>query len=282
MNNLLKTALKDIQYGPHHLNFLDLWLTSTEEPSPLVVWFHGGGFWYGDKAEEMPDPQLFLDAGISLASVNYRLCPEAAFPEPMLDGARAIQFLKHHAQGWNINPGKIAAAGNSAGGHIALWLAFHNDLADPASLDPISWQSTRIAAVGGEDAQTILDPRALRKMFGRVRENFAIDFFGFTSGEIDSPRAYGIYEEASPINHASDNAPPAFLIYNGDMAQITQDMDWSLVIHHPLFGECLRQKLDSLGIECKTRYKGDSKGLTAAEYRDEMIQFFARHFGMQD
>jgi hypothetical protein len=66
------------------------------------------------------------------------------------------------------------------------------------------------------------------------------------------------------------------------MAPITQDMEWSLVIHHPLFGECLRQKLVSLGIECVTRYKGDSKGLSAADYWDEIIQFFGRHFGMQD
>ncbi|WP_199615710.1 alpha/beta hydrolase [Paenibacillus alkalitolerans] len=274
MSEVMKPDFQNIRYGSHERNVLDLWLAEEVKPSPLVIWFHGGGYWFGDKTEGLPDPKLFLNAGISFASVNYRLCPHVSFPEPMLDGARAIQYLRHHANTWGLNPEKVALAGNSAGGHMALWLAFHMDLADRSSADPIARQSTRVAAVGGEDAQTIFDPRELKNVFGRVRENFAVDFFGITPEEMDTPKAYRIYEKASPIRHVSKYAPPAFLIYSREMAPITDDMDWSFIIHHPLFGECLKRKLETLGVECISRYKGDITGQSFAGHWNEMVRFF--------
>ena len=70
---------------------IDLWKAGASSPTPLVVFFHGGGFRQGDKAS-VPGwlVSKCRNAGISVASANYRLSPMAAFPAPMRDGAGAI------------------------------------------------------------------------------------------------------------------------------------------------------------------------------------------------
>lgn len=102
-----------------------------DKPAPLVIFLHGGGFRHGGK--EQVSPQLIrkcLEAGISVASIHYRLTDTAPFPAPMHDGARAVQHLRHKAKEFNLDPTRIAATGGSAGAGIPLWLAFHEDLAD--------------------------------------------------------------------------------------------------------------------------------------------------------
>ena len=125
----------NIRYGPHERNVLDLWMAKphsrTDVPTPVVIFFHGGGFKSGDKSS-VPSGLLArcLEAGISVASANYRLSQMAAFPAPMLDGARAIQYLRSHAQELEIDPERIAASGSSAraresrfGSHFTItWL----------------------------------------------------------------------------------------------------------------------------------------------------------------
>ena len=116
--------LVNVRYGPHERNVLDVWQAKPKpgetSPAPLVVFFHGGGFRSGDKSS-IPARlvSMCLDAGISVASANYRLSQTAPFPAPMLDGARAIQFVRFKANEWGIDPGRIAASGSSAGAGIA-------------------------------------------------------------------------------------------------------------------------------------------------------------------
>ena len=90
--------------------------------------------------------------------------PSLPFPAPMLDGARAIQFLRLKAKELGIDPARIAACGNSAGAGIALWAGFHDDLADPGSADPVL-RGNRLAwpawALSG--AQTSYDPRFIKQ-----------------------------------------------------------------------------------------------------------------------
>ncbi len=76
-----------------------------EAPRPLVVFFHGGGFVGGDK-KSVPGWLVTrcLAEGISVASVNYRLSTQSPFPAPMLDGGRAIQFLRLKAADLGIDP----------------------------------------------------------------------------------------------------------------------------------------------------------------------------------
>ena len=127
-----------VRYGPHERNDLDLYISKSDKPTPLVLHIHGGAFVVGNKNAVSP---LLLDAcaraGITVASINYRYATQAPFLPPYLDGARALQFLRLHAKEYNFNPKAVAATGGSAGADISLWLGFHDEQADPESADRI-------------------------------------------------------------------------------------------------------------------------------------------------
>ena len=149
----------NVPYGDHPRQVLDFYKAETEEPAPLVVFIHGGGWVNGDKyGIGAAFVKAFLDEGISVAAVNYRFVTQAQeagikppVKWPLEDAARAIQFLRSKAGEWNIDPERVGATGGSAGACSSLWLALHDDMAKPDSPDPIARQSTRLtcAAVNG-------------------------------------------------------------------------------------------------------------------------------------
>jgi acetyl esterase len=278
-----KPDLHDVRYGPHERNVLDLWQARGDGPRPLVVFIHGGGFRGGDKSN-LPPALLkhCRDAGISVAAINYRLSQQAPFPAPMLDGARAVQFLRANAKEWNLDPKRVAATGGSAGAGISLWIGFHDDLADPRSDDPVARQSTRLSCTGVVAAQTSYDPRFIKKEIGgRAHEHPALlPFYGLKADEVDTPKAHKLYEEASPITYVSADDPPAFLFYTEAKGPLPNDAKPGEGIHHPRFGEVLKEKLDPLKVECVLRHADDYKGKGNVQdlmYRD-MVEFFQRHF----
>ncbi|MCX7887606.1 MAG: alpha/beta hydrolase, partial [Verrucomicrobiae bacterium] len=128
----------DVKYGPHERHVLDLWLAKSEQPTPLVVFIHGGGFVGGDKSRARPDAlKRCLEAGVSFMAVNYRFRQHAPIQEILRDPARAVQFVRFYAAKYNIDAARIACYGASAGAGASLWLAVHDDLADPRSPDPV-------------------------------------------------------------------------------------------------------------------------------------------------
>ena len=223
--------------------------------APLVVFFHGGGFRSGDKSS-VPAWLVrdCLDEGISVASANYRLSQTATFPAPMLDGARAIQFLRHNAAELGIDPDRIAASGSSAGAGIALWVGFHDDLADSRSEDPVAR-----AVVAGLLSSGSTAPRR-RTTHGSSRRRSAavrtsIPPFARSTASSPTPRwirreIHKLFEEASPINYVTSDDPPAILFYAEPDAPLPPDAKPGQGIHHPRFGKALKSKLDPLGVEC--------------------------------
>ena len=250
--DLVENARVDVAYGPHPRNTLDFWKAKSATPTPLLVVIHGGGF-YGGSKENLGglDPGTFKEmmlAGISVASINYRLTTDAGFPAQMLDAARAVQFLRSKAQEWNLDPARVAASGGSAGGGISLWLAFHDDLADPKSEDLVERQSTRLTCAAVQGAQTSYDPRFFKSHFkGQVplATKGITGLFKLKDGESlnPPPEKARLMEEASPITHATADDPPVLLEYD---RSLTLPCD----IHHPVFGQVLKARLDELKVDC--------------------------------
>jgi acetyl esterase/lipase len=269
----------DIKYGSHERNVLDLWRAKSESPTPLLVFIHGGGFRAGDKSQ-LAAALLkgCLDSGISVTSINYRLSQHAPFPAPMLDSARAVQFLRSKSKEWNLDPKRIAASGGSAGAGISLWLGFHDDLADPANADPVLRESTRLTCLGVMGAQSSYDPRFIKQIVGgRAHEHPALmPFYGLKEDELDSPKAHKLYEEASAINYVSKDDPPVFLFYNEPKGPLPDDAKPGQGIHHPNFGIALKEKLGPLGIECVLRHQDDYRG-GRGDLNRELVEFFAKH-----
>jgi acetyl esterase/lipase len=271
--------VKDAKYGPHERNVIDLWKAKSDKPTPLVIYIHGGGFRAGDKSTLDGDLLAkLLDAGISVAAINYRLSQHAPFPAPMLDGGRAVQFARSKAKDWNIDKARVGATGGSAGAGISLWLAFKDDLADPKSEDPIARESTRLSCAAVLGAQSSYDPRWIQKTIGgKAHEHPAlVPFYGLKEDELDTPKAHRLYEEASPINYVSKDDPPVFLFYNEPKGPLPADAKPGQGIHHPKFGDALKEKLDPLKVECILRHSDDYKG-KPADLRKEMVEFFVKH-----
>jgi acetyl esterase len=279
--------LKDIRYGPHERNVLDLWWVDSKNPAPLVLYIHGGGFRTGDKSSLHLGQLIdYLDAGFSVATLNYRLTNTAPAPAAYLDCGRALQFLRHHASKWNINPELVASTGSSAGAGISMWLGFHDDMADPKSEDPIARQSTRLTCIAVRNGQSSYDPRFAEKA-GIPRPNFEEDsfflpFYDITPEEINTAIAYQRYEAAAPITYVSSDDPPVLLDYTYPNDEVNVNTTSAHKVHHPKLGIALKEQLDALGIQCIVQYPVKAGEPLVRHGSDEppvsVVDFIRQHF----
>ncbi len=265
-----KPDVANEKYGPHERNVLDLWKAKSDKPTPLVIFIHGGGFRAGSK--DQVSGQLIkgcLDAGISIASISYRLTDVAPYPAPMLDGARAVQHLRSKAKEFNIDPKRIACTGGSAGAGISLWLAFHDDLADAKSDDPVLRESTRITCALGTQAQCSYDPRWIKKNIGgKAHEHPALQLlFRVKLDELESDKAAKLYEDSSPINHLTKDDPPVMVTHSGKDEPSDKAGGG---IHSQKFGEILKAEMEKIGLTCE-HFAGKGGGL------DDQMKFFVKH-----
>jgi acetyl esterase len=244
----------DVRYGPHERNVLDVWLAKSPTPTPLVVYYHGGGFRAGDKRTlNVELLEKLRSGGITVAAANYRLSNAAPYPAQMQDSARALQFLRLHAKRYNIDPTRVAAFGGSAGAGISQWLAYHNDLADRANSDPVLRQSTRLAAVAPFNAQSSYDPRFIKKLMNTDQVHPAlVALFGMSSpADADDPRFFPLFEDSSAINHLTADDPPILVFFGQRNDPLPPNSTGEQHIHHPKFGFALKEKADRLGVPCE-------------------------------
>ncbi len=277
----------DARYGPAPRNTLDLWLASSARPTPLIVFFHGGGFVAGDKT--LPNTDMLtwaLSEGVSFASVRYQYAKEGVhLPAPMYDGARAIQFLRSKAGDWNLDSERVAAYGVSAGAGIALWVGFHDDLANPWSTDPIARQSSRLRAIGSINGQASYDPHVFRRLLGPSPETFAMLAGLHGVSDMDAPGAQALFDAASPLTYLTKDDPPVFTYYRYVLGPVPAGGVG--YVHHPKLGLALKSQMESLGLECIFHAMGDyvqddgapdAKRVAQQRGDREMFEFFLRRF----
>lgn len=271
--------LADVSYGPHTRNVLDLWKAKSEQPTPLLVFIHGGGFRAGSKeAIQAGLLEGCLKAGISVVSINYRLSPEVSFPAHYMDSARAIQFARSKAKEWNIDPKRVAASGGSAGAGTSLWIGFHDDMADPNSSDPVLRESTRLSCMVVFGAQSTYDPRVIKRIIGgRAHEHPALEgFYGLKPDDLDSEKAHKLYAAAAAINYLTAGDPPVLAFYNEPRGPLPADAAPGQGIHHINFGTHLKEEMDPLKIECIIRHQDERPDTDR-----ESVRFLRKHFGME-
>jgi acetyl esterase/lipase len=195
---------------------------------PAVIWIHGGGFLAGSRQyppREWPAGLLFqalIDSGIAVVSIDYRHAREAPFPAQLHDVKAGVRYIRGHAEHFSIDPTRIAAWGESAGGHLAALLGLVYD--DPAleGDNGFTDASSAVAAVidfyGVSDVETMPKfgeafPPEYRAMLPDVGPDAPDPLKTLLGG---SP----LVEErgrrvASPVHYAHADAPP-FLLVHGD------------------------------------------------------------------
>jgi len=260
----------DVRYGPHERNVLDFWKADSAQPTPFVLFIHGGGFAQGSKDGLKPATlKELLAAGISVVAVNYRYYHQAALPAALHDCRRALQFVRSKAAEWNLDKSRAAATGGSAGAVTSMYLAFHDDMADPTSSDPIARESTRLTCVATTAGQTTLDTEwwatnvpGWPKGQGVKGDGHAVKRWGVT----DDTAYRALVRDASALHLISRDDPPIWMSYGmapgaefpADPKQAT---NWR--IHHVTFGVALKKKMDALGVEATLAYPGSESAVDA-------------------
>jgi acetyl esterase/lipase len=254
------TAQTDLPYGPHARNLLDFYHPGGDAPAPLYVYYHGGGFRGGDKSTLAPELRdLLLAAGVAVAAVNYRLSDTAPYPAAFEDSARALQHLRYHAADLGVDTRRVGIGGSSAGSGISFWIGFRQDLADPASDDPVARESTAVSCITVHQAQCSYDLRYIRELIaGDAWRHEALGtFFELTADDLDSDHARRVLDDVHFIAHATADAPPVMLWYRTADLPMTDDLPPGPGIHHPKFGMVLRERLLELGVPCELRMRED-------------------------
>jgi acetyl esterase/lipase len=260
--NLPQPSQSEIRYGKHERNVLDFWKAESISPAPVAFVIHGGG-WKGGSKERLDrfaDPIALLQAGISVVAINYRYVTSDESPPvkaPLHDAARALQFVRSKAKEWNINKNRIGAAGGSAGACSSLWLAFHDDLADPKNKDPILRESSRLQCAAVTGAQTTLDPKQMKEWTPNSKYGgHAFGLHPFDAFLKNRKEIMPWIKEYSPFANVTEDDPPIFLQYKSPPAlgQVQKDPT-----HTSNFGVKLQEHCIAKGVKCELYYPNGPK-----------------------
>ena len=271
----------DVSYGPHERNVFDVFLPRGDRPAATIFFIHGGGFHKGDKANvRLQIIDRCLEAGFAFVSTNYRFSQHAIYPAPYHDCRRALQTVRHRAKEWGIDTQRIGGSGGSAGAGMSTWLAFRQDMADSSARDPVERQPTKLQCCVVFQAQCSYDPRFIKRVVGGPgwKSPPLPQLFGVSEDEWREPfpaDKIALFEDSAPINFVEAGAPPVMIRYSTPREPSGDEADEGASIHHPFFGDALKEKMDAVGSICEIV---QADGLRHNDELDsQLVGFFLRH-----
>jgi acetyl esterase/lipase len=196
--------------------YLDVARPKDGGPHPCVVVFHGGA-WRGGSRRDISvgdkdkdgkvGPSILEDVaarGYVAVAPSYRLAPKFLFPAQIQDARAAVRFLRANAKAYGIDPDRVAAAGFSAGGHLALLLGLAEKV-EGWDVGGNTDQSSRVQCVVDFFGPTDLSLYATSEA---VQDAYMVPVFG-KAAKTDPE----VYKKASPVTYASKAAPPVLMVH---------------------------------------------------------------------
>lgn len=186
---------RDIAYGGDPAQRLDLYRPAGADRAPLILLVHGGGWRRGGRDNPglaAPKATHWLPMGYALASVDYRLLPDADPLQQAHDVAQALAYAQHQAETWGIDPTKVILVGHSAGAHLVTLLA-----SDPALLQQAGALPPRVVVA--------LDSAALN--VPAIMESAHPPLYDAAFGEDPAH-----WRAMSPLHQLTRAAPPMLLV----------------------------------------------------------------------
>ena len=223
----VRVVARGVSFGPDPRQKLDVYVPARVAPGerlPVVVFFYGGGWVAGERAEYGFAARAFAARGMIAIVPDYRLVPQVRFPAFVQDGALAVKWARDHAADFGGDPARIAVSGHSAGAYIAAMLTLDRHYLVDIGVDP----------------KTI---RAAALLSGPY------DFYPWTEQRgRDAMGQWPRPAQTQPISFARADAPPMLLMHG------TAD-----TVVRPYNSERLAAKLKSLGAPVELRlYPGKS------------------------
>lgn len=245
---------EDVNYGDGERQQLDLLFPDNKSPKGVVLFFHGGGFTGGDKAQAFDEllletMQAVLNENIAIVSANYTLLTTPGSQgviSALEDGTLVIDFIQDRLADLNIPENKIVLAGTSAGAGIAQWNGFKN---------AINAQVQGVLAIAAQSTYNLYE-------WENVFPGFSLDdlrqmspflqtlFLGFYGGE---PTQADL--DAVDYRDFMDSTDPALYVYNfaGDeLINAQGEIDFDVLYHSFRHSDYLRAK----AIEVEQEFSG--------------------------
>jgi acetyl esterase/lipase len=222
----------DVVYGTEngHENKLDvIYPHDATAPVPVVIYIHGGGWIFGDKAGAVLEVLPYLKMGWAAVNVEYRMANVSKAPGAVEDCRCALRWVVRNAKQYHLDPARIVVTGHSAGGHLALMtgmLTQGDGLDNNCPWDDKANQP-RVAAIvnwfGISDVGDLLQ--------GAHEKNYAVAWLG------SLPDRQEIARRVSPLTYVRKDNPPIITIH-GDADDV---VPYSQAVR-------LHQALDKAGV----------------------------------
>lgn len=169
---------------------LDLFLPEAEAPPPVVLCIHGGGWISGDKTDCHIVASELVRRGYAAACPDYRLAPLYTYPAAVEDVRAAVRFLRERGAELGIDPGRVAAFGNSAGGHLSAFLALSPHRAERADASVNVAGLTDLTNPSEQHAEIAWD--FLQQFLG-------VPYAGNEERWIEASPLHNIHKDAAPV-----------------------------------------------------------------------------------
>ncbi len=201
-------VLHDLSYAGkdgHPRQKLDLHLPekTPEQPRPVFILIHGGGWQAGDKANAnfaRAKVRWLLDSGYLVASVNYRLSPAVEHPAHVEDVCRAVAWVQKHVSKHGGDPERLYLLGHSAGAHLAALAAVDAPRLKAAGADPASIRGAVLLDGAGYD---------IPRQYPLLREGSVLQSM-YRQAFTDDPAKQ---RDASPVHRVTAKPPPFLILY---------------------------------------------------------------------
>ena len=221
---------KNISYGEHERNVLDVWrTTTTPSNAPVMLYFHGGSWVFGDKKDQgRPMLHEMVKRGWVVVTANYRLAPGSPMPAQIEDATRVLSWVKKNIASYGGDPQRVVVSGGSAGGHLAalLCLTTNDETWRPKDVSGVADWSVRgcipyygvLEMTGdethwnghGKGLMHLLENRVVKQKY---KDNEAL------------------YESLSPMHRISADSPPFLVIQGGNDTLVDVNVARGFVKH---------------------------------------------------
>ena len=227
------TVIKDLEYATYKHQgetkslLLDIYLPQKRiEPSPLLIYIHGGG--WREFSKEICPGEIVAQKGWAIACINYRFSTEAIFPAQIHDAKGAVRWLRANAQQYNLDPERFGAWGASAGGHLSALLGTSEGVAalegDRGNLEYSSGVEAVSNWYGPTDFTEVtpaftepISPEVLKKYRGKPWYLYTVVTTQLLGGSV--AKNVELAQAANPITYIDPQDPP-FMVLHGDLDKI--------------------------------------------------------------
>ena len=289
----------NISYNVYSETKFDIWMPDSKNPTGLLIYIHGGGFTGGDKSVvyekdkwDFPtEIRTLLINGIAVASINYRLLKQSGEDEGIIkcfnDSRRALQYIRFHADVYNIDKTKIVLSGTSAGAGIALWIGVNDDMQDPLNSDSVLWESTKVNGLAIRETQCSYNIED--KWINEVFVDYGISWNDFLSANEDRIfQLYGVanlteYESPATDSYRSSVDMLEFFTFDDPdiwaeniLTKVQAPTTSGIANHHAFHVREIKEKADLMGID-NICYYGMDPIIYSDATKESYIGFIVRN-----